>query len=244
VSENHRPDNSSLPLDPPADMPPLDAMAVVDAFADACERGEATPLGEWLRRYPEHAAALADYAAAMFSESETNVTNTGAQQTYGELSPGTLRALGATFSGTPVPWPEHPLLRVAEPPSSYNARAAGILALAHARDLDLEQLAQAVDLSQQLLLWLDCTPIHRGQQPYRLVQRLAEALGVDAEHVAQALAVEGDIPEGEAAQRNSVLGATSLEEAIRRSTTLSTAQRARWLVLVKEDDPSLPDNEV
>jgi hypothetical protein len=147
VSKNYRPDDRPFPLDPPSDMPPLDAMAVVDAFADACERSEAPPLSEWLRRYPEYATALADYAAAMFSEPETGVTDTGAEQTYGELSPGTLRALDATFIGTPVTVPERPLLRVAEPPSSYNAhsRAAGILALAHARGLDLEQLAQAVD---------------------------------------------------------------------------------------------------
>lgn len=175
MSENNRAGNKYL--DPPADMLPLDAMAVNNAFAEACERGEAPPLGEWLRRYPEHAEKLGDYAAVLLSEPETSAPDTDVEQADGELSPGTLRALDASSSGMPATWPQRPLLHVAEPSSSYNARAAGILALARSRGLDLEQVAQAVDLSPQLLPWLDRTPVHREQQPYSLVQRLAEALG-------------------------------------------------------------------
>ncbi len=118
VSKGYRPNYPRLPLDPPADALALDAMAVVDAFAEAWERGEVPRLSEWLRRYPEHAEALADYAAAFLSEQGTNSEDAGTEE---GLSQGTQRALDmiarAGFSG----WPPHQLPRVAEAPSGYEA---------------------------------------------------------------------------------------------------------------------------
>jgi hypothetical protein len=65
-----------------------------------------------------------------------------------------------------------------------------------------------------------------------------------ADLVAQALVIAGDVSVEETAHENSVVQATSVEEAIGKSTTLSAGQRARWLEILHEDDPSSPDDEV
>lgn len=238
MNEKYRP---PISLDPPADVLTLDAMAVVDAYADACRRGEAPVLGEWLRRYPEHAAALADYAAASFTVPETTLADIEAESTDGALSPGTQRALDVLFSSTPELWPESPLLRVAETPASYDARPVGILALAHVRGLDVEQMARMVDLSPQLVAWLDRTPIHQEQQSRLLVERLAQALGVSDDAIARALAVAGDVAIEKTPQGASMSEPTSVEEAIRSAKTLSTTQRARWLAILNQEDTNVLD---
>lgn len=238
MSEKYRP---SMPLDPPADALAPDAMAVVDAYADASRRGEAPVLGEWLQRYPEQAEALADFAAASFAEHETTLVDIEVESTREALSPGTQRALDMLFNATPEIWPESPLLRVAEPHANYEVRPVGILALARARGLDAEQVAQMVDLSPQLVAWLDRTPIHQEQQLQSLVERLAQSLGVSADAIAQALAATGDAAIQKTPQGASASERISVEEAIRGSKTLSTAQRTRWLAILNQEDIDVQD---
>ena len=118
MSESHNADAKRLPLDPPADTLSPEAMAVVDAFAEACARGEAPSLSVWLRRYPAHAALLADYAAAFAAEQAATVEDADAER---ELSPGTLRALDTIMGGMFAGPSRDSLLRVAESPASYDA---------------------------------------------------------------------------------------------------------------------------
>lgn len=231
MSDRHSTRREHVPLDPPADALSLETMAAVDAFAATCVPGEMPPLSDWLRRYPEHAEALADFAAAFLSEPVRTVDQAGAERAHGGLSPGTRRALDQVFGGAFAGWPGHLASRVAESASGYDA--GGILALARSHGLDLERLAQALDLSPQLLLWLDRTALGRERQPRPLVRRLADVLGVDRETVTRALAIAGDAAsEGTLMPMGSLSGATSVEEAVRRATTLTAAQRERWLMLL------------
>lgn len=147
MSKNYSADESRLPLDPPADALPLDAVAVIDAFASDYERGAAPELSEWLRRYPEHAEALANYTAAMLAEPEIPSASAGMEQANGELVPGTQRALDSIFGAPPMARPANALPRVAEQSASYDARAANLFALAEAHGLDVEQLARALGMS-------------------------------------------------------------------------------------------------
>lgn len=240
MSEKYQSGKGPLLPDPPADTLTLDAMAVVETYADAHRRGEAPVLSEWLQRYPEHAEALADYAAASFAEPETNLADVEAEST-GALSPGTQRALDVLFSATPELWPESPLLRMAETPASYDARPVGILALAHERGLDVEQVARMVDLSPQLVAWLDRTPIHQDQQPNPLVQRLAQALSVSADAIERALAVAGDVAIQKTPQGANASESISVEEAVRSARTLSAAQRPWWLAILNQEDTNVLD---
>ncbi len=238
MNEKYQP---PISLDLPADALTLDALAVVDAYANACQRGEAPVLGEWLRRYPEHVEALADYGTASFTVPETNLADIESESTDGALSPGTQRALDMLFSVPPELRPESPLLRVAESPASYDARPVGILALARARGLDVEQVARMGDLSPQLVAWLDRTPLHQEQQLCPLVQRLAQALGVSEDAIARALAVAGDAAIEKTLQGASVAEPMSVEEVIRSAKTLCTAQRARWLAILNQEDTNVLD---
>lgn len=234
MNKNSSAGDTRLPLDPPADSLIPDAMAVVDAFANAYERGEAPPLSEWLSRYPEHSEALADYAAAMLAEPESPAAAAGAEQVSGKLSPGTQRALDMIFNTAQGAWPDRSLPRVAETSASYDARVTGILALAEARGLDVETLAEAVDLSPQLITWLDRTPIREDAQPYPLVRRLAQALGVGVEQVARALAVVGDSAVEATSLGDRLPVTMSVEAAIRRATSLSVERRAYWLAMLNQ----------
>jgi len=121
VSKNSSAGDTRQTLDPPADSLTLDTMAVVNAFATAYERGEAPLLSEWLKRYPEHSEALANYAVATLADPEVSGDDTGVEQhPSGALSPGTQRAFDMIFDTARGVWPEGLLSRVAETRASYN----------------------------------------------------------------------------------------------------------------------------
>ncbi len=211
----------------------LELRAIEERFAAEWRAGQAPRLASYLERYPAHAAALADFAAALMAGESSEGPSGVSGEVAAAPSPGTLRALDTLFGtdGVEAGGGDQQGERVAEQRVEYVARGQGLRELARRRGVSLGTLAEAADLPVEALAWLDSPGGMRGKPPAALLARLAAAMGIAPSRVAEALR-----------QASAVDGAdeqhapASFAELITAHPALTPAQRERWRLLLASED--------
>ena len=225
----------------------LELLAVLDHFAHEVDAGAEPRLATYLERYPQFAAELAEFASGYLVDARLpdaeSVEIAGLEASRvkpGELSAGSRRALASLFpdsashgyralsmpSNAVPPSEESGLRAVAEQPGEYMTSRAGLVALAARRGLSLEELARLTDLPVEALLWLDAR--NAANAPDALIERLADALGIEPLAVRTAMSSGGDAMPA--------LSGVELAEALLTHPALAAEQRGRWTNLLLKSD--------
>lgn len=178
----------------------LELFAIEEHFAAAVHAGAGPRLSDYLRRYPQYAEALTDFASVFLPEATLEAEDSNSDEEPPAppgpaLSPGTQRALDALRAGLDTHSQADETLLVAEERAAYATRPAGLEglerleALARVHGLSLEELAAKADLSQGALSEVAGAAAQApGSPPPLLVRRIAEALGMSETDVILALA--------------------------------------------------------
>src|SRR4051812_3664421 len=181
------------------------------AFLDALERGE-RPDG-WLRRYPQHAAALIDLAQARAIEQSAPAPTTADVAAVAAIA---RRTLAATLPA--------PALSLGE-----RASRAG---------LTLRTLAARVGLSSDILVKIDRRVVRPDTVPGALVRELAQALDCTAAAIRAGLAGSGPVTANAMyhSRQAPQVGQQTFAEAVQTSVALAPDARARWLAAAAAPD--------
>jgi hypothetical protein len=211
----------------------LELCAIEENFAMQWRAGRAPRLADYCERFPGHAAALADFVAALLAgaaSDEAPATVAGAP------SAGTLRALGAIFGqAEAAPHNARGVSKVAEQLAGYGVERGALLALARRRGITVEMLAAAADLPVEVIEQLGAAGGMLVEPPASLVARLGAVLGVGPSHVAEALQ-RGDRAgdTGRLAKDGALgVGMHTYRGLIGTHPALTHEQRARWLALLE-----------
>ncbi len=180
------------------------------AFLDALEAG-ARP-DAWLRRYPEHAAALIDLAQAYALE-----------QAAPAPTPAEVAAVAAIARRTLAAARPEPVL--------------GLSARASRAGLTLRALAARVGLGSDVLVKIDRRVVRPETVPGALVRELAAIL--DCTAAALRAGLQGAAPAAGAAmyhaKQTPAVGQQSFADAVAASMTTAPEARARWLQAAAAD---------
>lgn len=194
------------------------------------ERGDPSALQKVLARYPQHAAALADFSAALTATSAyADVTPTP------EVERIAAQARDAAFAavfGTSAVAP------AVAPAASLAASLATLKALRSAHQLTLRSVAGRLGLGVDVLHALEAGRIRAQSVPQRLLNALGAMLDTSAEQVAAILggqaalnplylrAKTGETKDGAASAESAQL---DFAQMIRLSTSMTGEQKAAWL---------------
>ncbi len=202
------------------------------ALVAACERGEPNALGNTLATYPAHVPELIEFSAALRATGGYEHEALTAQSAA-VAERALARALARVFGGeTPVASP------VAAPRAATAvARGAqGVLAkLRRARGLTPRALADRVGLGVDVVTSLEHGLIRAATVPERLVKALADALGANLDQITTAISAQPAIvPRWQRSRAGATKDAPEPQqldfaEAVRTSTNMTEAQKARWL---------------
>lgn len=177
----------------------LEERAIEEAFAREVARGKRPDLAEWMRRYPQHAAVLADVAAdLLWGDAPREADAPSEMPPAVALSGGARRALAAIFgdaddeerSASVAYAPQAgALARVAELSAPYASRPnADLRALLAERGRTVASLAASVGLPLGAVEALAGGRVALGSVPLEVFDVLAAALDVAPEVIGAALA--------------------------------------------------------
>lgn len=184
-------------------------------LALARARGERDALARLLMSYPQHAGGLIEFDAALVATSVLDATVVAETAPLAERA--LTRALTAVF---PAPAP---------------VAALSLKALRQSRRMPMTELAAHLRLGVDVLSLLEAGKIAAASIPARLVRALGEALDTAAEQITAALqappALAPALQRSRSGERKEVVAVPPLafDEAVRLSSGMSDAEKARWL---------------
>ena len=202
---------------------------MLDAALDAFLASEADPNGpaldEWIRRYPQYARELTEFAATWTLMRCLPPSPDAPEVNEESLVRRGMAVVQPLLDGQGLTAPATPPL-------------ASLLEAGRGRGLAPRQLAQAAGLGDSLLRKLDRRLIRYTSIPREAIEALAAVLQREAEAVAQYLQ-QG--PTFAAAAQHRAEQAPQLAEpedffsAVRSDPTMPEERRARWLALAPQD---------
>jgi transcriptional regulator with XRE-family HTH domain len=173
------------------------------------EQGDAHGLRALLERYPQHAAALIEFSAALT-----------ATDAYADVvpTPETTRIAAAA--------------RVAAFDAVFGAAPAfgSLKALRNARQLSLKAVADRLGLGLDVLSALESGRIRARSVPARFLGALGAILDATADQVGAILGAQvAPVPAYRRATGDGFDGQLDFAEAVQLSSSMSSQQRAQWL---------------
>lgn len=208
---------------------------VLDAYVAAAQGPDNASLTDWIRRYPQYARELMEFAAR-WSLMET----LPAAREVAEVTEETLVLRGMSVVQDLLHRKEagpHPVTATEAVPMD------SLLAAGKARGLAPRELADALGLSVALIRKLDRRLIRYSSIPSELVQAIAHTLQREGTAVARYLQGAATLPSAAsylAGQTPTLADPEDFYDALRSDKSITDAHRRRWLATARPQQPEEP----
>lgn len=193
-------------------------MRITAQMVSEQEDGQRPRVGEYIRRYPQYAHEIADFATYYYAM-EMNLPSTTAAFT--QLSASSLTALDRA-------WKQLEDLGLSE--------AMPLLQFVQQRSLSFSGLAAALDLSQDVVEQLVHGQLDPVSLPRALLQRLADVLALSLPVLRRALGLLEQVVQFHIAEETAAYapGARpSFRQAMEASEQLSASLKEQWLAILE-----------
>ena len=219
--------------------------AIDQAGKDAIEEARAARfvLAEFMRRYPQHAAALMEYAATASivrhsfahddlpasESSEANAIVERGMNIAAQLLAARRAASPATMTNVSASATQN---------AHVETRFAGVLREAETRGLQIQQLAATTGLTVPLLMKLDRRLITFASIPRQIIERISQQIGHTAETVAAYLQGSAQFATNasfRADEAPRMPEQQNFSDAVKTDLTITVQQRTELLALTHDD---------